>query len=57
MDYFKTKVGNISSELSILLDNIQHLENREDLIEELRSVVWKANWLMSHFQKSEDKDE
>lgn len=54
-DYLKQKVEGANSDISILLDNVQLLGDRIDLIERLREVQWKMNWLVSHFE-SEEKE-
>lgn len=54
-DYLKQKVEGANSDISILLDNVQLLGDRLDLIERLREVQLKMNWLVSHFE-SEEKE-
>ena len=54
-DYLRQKIENANGEICILLDNIEPLLARPDLMERLEEVVWKANWLLEHFKGEENE--
>lgn len=47
-DYLKDKIESINGDISVLLDNTQHLNDRLDLHQRLLEVAWKMDWLRSH---------
>lgn len=55
IDYLGQKIGCLNADVSILLDNIDPLKARPDLLERLEEVIWKANWLLSHFKGEENE--
>lgn len=54
MDYLTRKIYTTTKEVDILLDNICLLKRRPDDLELLNELVWKVEWLMSHFKEDNE---
>lgn len=56
-DYLRQKLENANGEICILLDNIQHLQDRPDLHQRMKEVAGKMEWLLSHFDIEDEVDD